>query len=91
MPNESEVTYKIDPYKTASGVAKPLTPEEQAKDDLGFTHPNLHRRVDPQESAEGSKEVAPRKYTLGVYDGINSYRTTEITYHDEESTTCEIP
>ena len=85
-------TYRVDEHKTAQGVATtPLTPEEQAKDDLGFTHPNLHRRIDAQDPPEGSKEVQPRKYTLGVYDGINSYRTTQIFYHDEESTTCEIP
>ena len=34
-------TYRVDEYKTAQGVATtPLTPEEQAKDDLGFTHPH---------------------------------------------------
>ena len=81
----------INTLKTAEGVAiTPLTTEEQAKDDLGFTHPNLHRRVDVQQPTD-PREVAPRKYTVGVYDKINSYRTTEISYHDEESTTCEIP
>lgn len=83
--------YKITPYKTAEGIAvTPLTPEEQAKDDLGFTHPNLHRRIDPQPPTD-PREVRERSYTIGVYDKLNSYRTTEISYHDEESTTCEIP
>lgn len=81
----------IKDFRTAQGVATtPLTPEEQEKDDIGFTNPNLHRRVDPQTPSD-PKEVAPRKYTIGVYDKLHSYRTTEITYHDEESTTCEIP
>ena len=79
--------YNIDDYKTAEGVAKPLTPEEQAKDDLGFTHPNLHRRIDPPVGTE----ERPKKYTLGVYDKIHSYRTVDSSCHDEESTTCEIP
>lgn len=35
-------------------------------------------------------EVAPRQYDLEVR-GVNSYRTTTITVHDEESTTTEIP
>lgn len=81
----------IEDYMMAHGVAKPLSEEDKARDDLGFTHPNLHRRVDPADPPENEKEVAPRKYTLGVYDKLNSYRTTEIFYHDEESTTCEIP
>lgn len=83
-------TFDIDDYKTAHGTMKPLTPEEEAKDQLGFTNPNLHRRIDPQTPAD-PKEVRPREYTIGVYDGINSYRTTQIFYHDEESTTSEIP
>ena len=83
--------YRVDKYKTAEGVATtPLSPEDQAKDDLGFTNPNLHRRVDPHPPTD-LKEVRARNYTIGVYDKLNSYRTTEIFYHDEESTTCEIP
>ena len=85
------VHYDMDDLMTARGVAKPLTPEEQAKDEFGFTHPNLHRRIDPRDPEEGSKEVRPKAYTVGVYDGINSYRTVQSFYHDEESTTCEIP
>ena len=83
--------YHIDDYLTPTGAAaKPLTPEEQEKDDIGFTAPNLHRRVDPQPPVD-PRETRPREYTLGIYDKIHSYRTTDISYHDEESTTCEIP
>lgn len=70
--------------------------------DLGYTHPNLHRRVEtdpdiPQGSnypfiaydANGNGFVS--KVTFGVWDGIHSYRTTDYNTHDEESTTCEIP
>ena len=73
---------------TSHGVAKPVTDEERAKDNIGFTDPNLHRRIDPSHPEE---ETADRKYTLGIYDGIHSYRTVEKFHHDEESTTCEIP
>lgn len=83
--------YHIDDYLTPTGAsAKPLTPEEQAKDDLGFTNPKLHRRVDPQTPTD-PREVRPKEYTLGIYDKLHSYRTIETFYHDEESTTCEIP
>lgn len=82
--------YKIDDFKTAQGIAKPVTPEEKAKDELGYTHPNLHTRIDPQQPTD-PKEVRPKEYMLGVYDGINLYRTVQTSYHDEESTTCEIP
>lgn len=36
------------------------------------------------------KEIAPKQYELEIH-GTNSYRTTTITTHDEESTTTEIP
>ena len=76
--------------KMASGVAKELSEDDKIRDDVGFTNPNLHRRVDPQTPSD-PRETAPRSYTIGVYDGIHSFRTTEVFYHDEESTTCEIP
>lgn len=71
-----------------SKIVNPGSIEDQ-KDQHGFTQPNLHRRVDPQEPHDG-KETSPREYELGVY-GLNSYRTTKINYHDEESETSEIP
>ena len=36
----------MDVPATAHGVAKPVTPEERAKDEVGYTNPNLHRRID---------------------------------------------
>ena len=77
--------------KTAQGVAVPADAEALQKDAHGFTNPNLHRRIDPQQPAPGSGEVAPKDYIIGVYDGLHSYRTEIINTHDEESTTCEIP
>ena len=76
---------------TAHGVAVPASEEDLAQDAHGLTNPNLHRRIDPHEPTEGSKETAPRNYIIGVYDGLHSYRTETIHYHDEESTTSEIP
>lgn len=77
--------------KTAHGTAVPASEEDLVRDAHGFTNPNLHRRIDPKTPEPGSQEVAPRDYVLGVYDGVHSYRTETIHYHDEESTTCEIP
>ena len=77
--------------KTAQVVATIASNEDNQRDIHGFVNPNLHRRVDPQEPAPESDEVRPRSYILGVYDGLNSYRTETIYTHDEESTTCEIP
>ena len=76
--------------QTAHGVAVPLSVEDEQRDEHGFTNPNLHRRVDPQ-NPSSAEEVAPRQYVLGVYDGIHSFRTEIISTHDEESTTSEIP
>lgn len=64
---------------------KIIDAEAKAKDDVGFTHPNLHRRVNTP--PEGSLH---HKYELGI-QSVDSYRTTEIITHDEESTTSEIP
>lgn len=72
---------------------------------FGYTNPNLHRRID-LEAVEGTDPLTsnypfmhydedsdPYKQSivLGVWDGLNSYRTTTTYIHDEESETCEIP
>ena len=70
--------------------------------ELGYTNPNLHRRIhDEAEVPIGSNypfvhyrddgTAYPQHSVIGVWDGINSYRTTTTYIHDEESTTCEIP
>ena len=70
--------------------------------DFGYTNPNLHRRIDDEAIAPfGSNytfvvydpEGNPYRQSvkLGIWDGINSYRTTTTYIHDEESETCEIP
>lgn len=70
------------------GYMTPLTDEEQKKDDVGFTHLNLHRRI--TETERESPEVEPRDYKV-IIQGLNSIRTTIKYVHDEESTTSEIP
>lgn len=74
--------------KTAQGTFRPADEEDLERDTNGYTNPNLHRRIDPS-LQEG--EVAEREYIIGVYDSIHSTRYTKLNYHDEESTTCEIP
>lgn len=92
------VSYKNEkgtqtPYpRTAQGPAKPATAAQiQLDEGLGFTNPNLHRRIKPQaEATVGEYEYTGRTYQLMV-QGKNSYRTTTMHVHDEESTTSEIP
>lgn len=71
------------------GTARPANEEELAKDELGFTNPNLHRRIDPQQPTD-PEEVLPRGYMFAIENGT-SYRTTIINTHDEDSETSEIP
>lgn len=76
------------------GPATPATEEDLERDELGFTNPNLHRRVDPQDPPTAddprNQEIAPRDYTLGIQN-VHSYRTTTINVHDEESIYDETP
>lgn len=80
----------VDIPMMGQGPATPATEEDIERDKIGFTGPNLHRRVDPQIPAPDSEEYKPRSYDIGIY-GYDSYRTVEIYLHDEESETSEIP
>ena len=78
--------------KYAEGYIQPATEYDEAMDNLGVTNPNLHRRTDitlTQQQIDAG-ETAPRQYNIGVFN-LCSYRTTRINYHDEESTTSEVP
>lgn len=86
---------KIKKYPhMADGNARLANEEDLARDKLGFTNPNLHRRINPQEPVIAdnplNQELEPRRYTLSVH-GVYSYRTTELTVHDEEQEYLEIP
>lgn len=72
---------------------KVCNPLEQARFNHGYTHPDLYRIVDPQQpsSVPGREdELLPRSYNLGIHQ-FNSYRTTHIHTHDEESEDSEVP
>ena len=73
-------------------LATTLTDEDIKRDEHGYTHPNLHRRIDPHtiHDDKDHMELKPRQYTIGVL-GTNSYRTTEMFTHDEDSETSEVP
>ena len=70
----------------AQGVAKLANSADIARDELGYTNPNLHRRID----CDISETNRPTEYSLLV-GNVNSYRTTRVTLHDEDSTTTEVP
>lgn len=76
------------------GPSKQASTDDLARDELGFTNPNLHRRVDPKDPPIAdnplNQEVAPRGYQLQIQN-VHSYRTTTINVHDEESIDSEIP
>lgn len=80
----------IDEFKLAQGPAKLATEEDIEKDEEGITKPNFHRRIDEDLTVLQPDEVAKDTYSLQV-SGLNSYRNTEHYYHDEDSTTSEIP
>lgn len=72
--------YPSDSYPPAY----PASEEDLDRDEVGFTDPNLHRRVDPRipvdaDDAQGN-EIAPRNYNLQIHN-LFSYRTTEKITH----------
>ena len=76
------------------GPAKPADEDDLARDALGFTNPNLHRRIDPKQPPVAddprNQEKYPRDYLLSLQN-VHSYRTTIINAHDEESIDDETP
>ena len=75
MPDNAEYP------KMAQGLARQINDNEKALDDHGFTNPNLHRRIDPKDPTEASKQVLPASYKLSVQN-LNSYRTTHKYYEN---------
>lgn len=71
------------------GPSRIANSDDIERDKVGFTHPNLHRRVDPK-VPDNDVEVESKKYSIGIYS-LNSYRTTEKIIHDEESEDKETP
>lgn len=82
--------------KTGQGPATRASDEDLARHNLGYTNPNLHRYLpETPADAELSEDeraagVVGKSYQLSIA-GTDSYRTTTIILHDEESETCEIP
>lgn len=91
--SDSDGTSKVYP-QIGQGPARLANAAELARDELGFTNPNLHRRIDPQDPPaaddDRNQEVAPRDYDLKIQN-VHSYRTTTINVHDEESIDNETP
>lgn len=89
----AQSTFSMYPH-VGQGPAKLADQVDMARDALGFTNPNLHRRVDPQDPPKAedprNQEVAPRDYKLTIQN-VHSYRTTQINVHDEESIYNETP
>lgn len=78
---------------TGQNNAVKASDEDLQRDKNGFTNPYLHRRINEPSvlTAEDTEQgIVDYNYKLGIY-GTNSYRTTEIITHDEESETSEIP
>lgn len=78
--------YSEDMPKVGQGPATKATEEDLQKDASGFTTPNLHTRI----ISDSTEDNVPTDYSVGIY-GVNSYRTTQRKYHDENSTDSDIP
>lgn len=78
----------MDFPKLGQGVAVPADSTSLDKDTKGFTHPNLHRRIDAKIHHEFQTKPDDIQLTIS---GVESYRTETLHNHDEESRTLEIP
>lgn len=58
------------------------TIEAERELDSKFTHPNLHRRIDPQQPTSPDEKFT-RSYEFGIY-GFNSHRIVTKNTHIEE-------
>lgn len=83
------MAYKFRYKQLGQGPAKPVVdstgtkdPNGLARDELGFTHPNLHRRIEAQDRK--LPEEMPRQYEFGIY-GTDSHQVRKKIFHDEES------
>ena len=72
----------VDIPKTAQGEAKLADSTDISHDMGGITYPNLHRRIDNDDT--------PNQYKITV-SAVNSYRTTIHTTHKEDAPDSEIP
>ena len=85
----------IDELKYGQGPAKlvpddPTDPEYEKDMVDGITDPNLHRRIDEDLTVLQPEQVEKDTHSI-LIGGTNSFRSTEHYYHDEESTTSEVP
>ena len=79
--------------RTAQGEAKKASPSDMKIESTGYTNPNLHRRIesDPELSESDIADgIIAKSYSVHV-SNLNSYRTIELSVHDEESEIDEIP
>lgn len=76
--------------KTAQGQAVPANATDITHDKSGITYPNLHRRIDNENTPLHEGEIASDQYVVSV-SGVNSYRTTKHTVYSEEDDLNEIP
>lgn len=72
------------------GPGRLASEEDIARDTLGYTNPNLHRRVDASAPSPESKEVKPRSYKF-VRQGVYQMQLMETHYQDDDSDESEIP
>lgn len=72
------------------GPAKLASEEDLQRDAVGYTNPNLHRRVDPKKPTKKSQEVKPRGYKF-MRQSVYQLQTTEKFYHDDDSNESETP
>ena len=69
------------------GEAKPVTDEDIARDEVGFTNPNFHQRVDITQLPDESK---PKDYTLRL-QSTNYFRIVESFPLSDQDESLEIP
>lgn len=80
----------MDTIHQTPGKGVLVSEDDLNRDNIGYTNPNLHRRVDPVSPSPESGEVKPRNYKF-MRQGVYQTQYMETHYHDDSINESEIP
>lgn len=81
--DQGTVIKELNIEEIGQGPAQPATEAEISFDELGYTTPNLHRRIDSRLDDQDTEEITPKDYKFTI-QGLNSHRYSRKTFHVDD-------